>query len=104
PAIDIMQVTLSHNNDPTTKKDARRLKRIMLTPNEWQLMDDLVKILQPFANATKMLGGSKYATMSYMFPAISSLKKLLNVDTSTQITIDLDSSNTAFDDDLDLQK
>ncbi|CAG8616145.1 8992_t:CDS:2, partial [Racocetra persica] len=69
PAIEIMQVILSHNNDPTTKKDARHFKRIILTPNEWQLIDNLVKILQPFANTTKMLGGSKYTTMSYMFPA-----------------------------------
>ncbi|CAG8789289.1 6716_t:CDS:1 [Cetraspora pellucida] len=76
----------------------------MLTPNEWQLMDDLVKILQPFANATKMLGGSKYATMSFMFTAISSLKKLLNIDNNIRITVDLDDSNTVFDDNLDLQE
>ncbi|CAG8789788.1 3578_t:CDS:2, partial [Cetraspora pellucida] len=66
------------------------------------LMDDLVKILHPFANTTKMLGGSKYTTMSFMFTAISSLKKLLNIDNNIQITVDLDNSNTVFDDNLDL--
>ncbi|CAG8830371.1 2797_t:CDS:1, partial [Racocetra persica] len=46
---------MSHSKDSIVKKDARHLKRIILTPEEWQLMKDLVKILQPFADATKML-------------------------------------------------
>ncbi|CAG8733783.1 21218_t:CDS:2 [Cetraspora pellucida] len=69
-----------------------------------QLMDDLVKILQSFANATKMLGGSKYTTILFMFTAISLLKKLLNIDNNIQITVDLDDSNTVFNDNLDLQE
>ncbi|CAG8729230.1 24866_t:CDS:2 [Cetraspora pellucida] len=69
-----------------------------------QLMKDLVKILQPFANAMKMLGGSKYTTMSYMFPAISSFKKLLNIIYDAQININLDNSNTVFNDDQEFQE
>ncbi|CAG8771460.1 2368_t:CDS:2, partial [Racocetra persica] len=34
PAIEIIQVILSYNNDSVVKKDARRLKQIILTPNE----------------------------------------------------------------------
>ncbi|CAG8494321.1 1220_t:CDS:10 [Dentiscutata erythropus] len=70
----------------------------------WQLMKDLIKILQPFADATKLLGGSKYTTMSYMYPAISSLKKLLKITYNTQIDINLDDTNTVFDDDQEFQE
>ncbi|CAG8522756.1 30982_t:CDS:2 [Gigaspora margarita] len=91
-AIEVMQLTMSHSKDSIVKKDARRLKQIMLTPDEWQLMKDLVKILQSFADVTTMLEGSKYTTMSHMFPAISSLKKLFNITYNAQININLDDS------------
>ncbi|CAG8739101.1 124_t:CDS:2, partial [Cetraspora pellucida] len=53
--IKVMQLTMSHSKDSIVKKDARHLKQIMLTSEEWQLIKNLVKILQPFTNATKML-------------------------------------------------
>ncbi|CAG8740380.1 25006_t:CDS:2, partial [Racocetra persica] len=87
PAIEIMYITISHNNDSATKKDAQRLKRIMLTPNKWQLIDDLVKILQPLT--------------------ISSLKKLLNVNINNNmdlVIVDFNDSNSAFSDNLDLEE
>ncbi|CAG8530823.1 8717_t:CDS:2 [Scutellospora calospora] len=42
--------------------------------------------------------------MLYMFTAISSLKKLLDIDNKIQITEDFENSNTVFNDDLDLQE
>ncbi|CAG8736946.1 20971_t:CDS:1 [Racocetra persica] len=39
-----------------------------------------------------------------MFPAISSLKKLLNITYNAQININLDDSNTVFDDDQEFQE
>ncbi|CAG8814709.1 6900_t:CDS:2, partial [Dentiscutata erythropus] len=67
-------------------------------------MKDLIKVLQPFANATKMLGGSKYTTILYVFPTILSLKKLLNITYDTQVNINFDNSNTAFNDDQELKE
>ncbi|CAG8831175.1 5856_t:CDS:1, partial [Racocetra persica] len=76
----------------------------MLPLDKWQLIIDLVKVLQSFANTTKMLGGSEYATMSYMFLAISSLKKLLNITCDAQFNPDLDNSDTVFDNNQEFQE
>ncbi|CAG8809719.1 2084_t:CDS:2, partial [Racocetra persica] len=81
-------------------KNHEYLQAIADVPTRW----DSTYLAWPFANATKILGGSKYSTMSFMFTAISSLKKLLDIDNNVQITVDLDDSNTVFDDDLDLQE
>ncbi|CAG8530275.1 22161_t:CDS:2 [Cetraspora pellucida] len=52
-----------------------------------------------------MLGRSKYVTMSYMFVAISSLKKLLNVDNNiVSVTVDFNNLNSAFSNNLDLKE
>src|SRR5256885_7092077 len=52
---------------PISKKDLKRLKEIMLDDDEWKLLKQLTKILQPFYDATKLLGGEKYATASFMY-------------------------------------
>ena len=38
----------------------------MLTTEEWDLIRDLLSILNPFAEATEILGGSNYCTHSIM--------------------------------------
>ncbi|GBB86728.1 hypothetical protein RclHR1_13110003 [Rhizophagus clarus] len=46
----------------------------MLNDNEWKLMKQLTKILQPFYDATKLLGGKKYATASFMYYVVATLQ------------------------------
>ena len=48
---------MSIESDTDTKKDLKRLKEIMLDDDEWKLLKQLTKILQPFYDATKLLGG-----------------------------------------------
>ena len=62
--IKILFNTLSIDPDPNSKKDAKRLKEIMISDDEWDLLIDLKEILSLFAEATTELEGSKYITNS----------------------------------------
>lgn len=42
--------------DLDSKKDAKRLKQIMITDDEWDLITDLTEVLSTFADATEDLG------------------------------------------------
>src|SRR5436305_1045798 len=67
--------TLSTKNDRDSKSDYKRLNDIMLTTEEWDLIRDLIPVLQPFAAATEILGGSSYCTYSIMNPILIDIKK-----------------------------
>jgi len=57
--------------------NCKRLERIMLTEGEWQLMENLVEFLKRFEEITRLLGGSKYVTLSLVYPLIFSLKNYI---------------------------
>src|SRR6266536_1592286 len=98
--------TLATKNDRDSKNDYKRLNDIMLTLEEWDLIRDLIPILQPFAAATEILGGSNYCTHSIMNPILIDIKKrfhpLTREGTRVAKQIDINSNNneTAFDDDI----
>jgi hAT family protein len=75
PFIDIVISSLNASKDQNSKEDARRLTKINLTNDEWDVIRDLLEILGPFAELTETLEGTKYATMSYIYPGIAKLKK-----------------------------
>lgn len=57
--------------------DGKRLERIMLTEDEWKLMEGLVKILKRFEEITRLFSESKYVTLSLIYPCITSLKNYI---------------------------
>ena len=61
--------------DSDSKKDYKTLYNIMLSSEEWDLLKDLRPVLQPFAEATDLLGGSNYCTFSIMNPILIQIKK-----------------------------
>ena len=61
--------------DQDSKKDYKTLHSIMLSSEEWDLLKDLRPILQPFAEATDLLGGSNYCTIFMMNPVLIQVKK-----------------------------
>src|SRR3954467_2878284 len=67
--------TLATKNDLDSKKDYKRLSSIMLTSDEWDLIQDLIPVLKPYAEATALLGGSNYCTHSMMNPILINIKK-----------------------------
>ncbi|EXX73828.1 hypothetical protein RirG_056860 [Rhizophagus irregularis DAOM 197198w] len=51
-AITQLQADLFTSTDREIKKDENRLKRLLLTNDEWELLDQLVDLLMPFEEAT----------------------------------------------------
>ncbi|CAG8805546.1 19806_t:CDS:2, partial [Cetraspora pellucida] len=52
----------------------RLLLKIMLTNDEWNLMNDLTHLLGLFNEYTEYFSGSEYVTISMMYPLITALK------------------------------
>ncbi|GES76465.1 zinc finger BED domain-containing protein 1-like [Rhizophagus clarus] len=73
----------------------------MLSDDEWKLMKQLTKILQPFYDATKLLGGEKYATASFMYYVVATLQ--IKVIPKEVEVVDLTNDDDAFDDDIEFE-
>ena len=65
--------TKSDQINGLTAKQKDKLSQLQLINPEWNVIDDLTKLLYPFYECTKMLSGSKYCTLSNAFVA----KKML---------------------------
>jgi len=90
---------MNTESDSDTKKDLKRLKEIMLTDDEWNLMQQLTKLLKPFHDATELLGGEKYATASFMYHVLATLKlKVSSSNTRDNNIADLITKDDVFDD------
>ena len=92
---------MSTQSDADTKKDLKRLKEIMLSDDEWKLMKQLTKLLQLFYDATKLLGGEKYATASFMYYVVATLQTKV-IPKEIEV-VDLTNDNDAFDDDVEFE-
>ena len=102
--IDIMLMTMVKDDDPTTRKDGRRLSKINLNEEEWDAIKQLIKVLEPFALGTQLLEGSKYVTISFMYDAITEIKNgVYNTDDMQYECIDLIDHTMVFDDDVGIE-
>ncbi|GBB85099.1 hypothetical protein RclHR1_11680004 [Rhizophagus clarus] len=97
---------LELESDPDSQKDAKRLRNIMITEDEWLLILDLTKVLSHFADATEYLGGSKYCTYSSMNPTIIEIMKWIRPSSSNNnlTNINLDRTVDAFGEVSELEK
>jgi hypothetical protein len=80
--------TLLTNTDPDSKKDGKKLKSIMITDDEWDLLVDLTEVLSIFADVTTELGGSNYVTSSLCVRMLIEIIKTLTTKSSNQTYID----------------
>jgi hypothetical protein len=69
-AITQLQADLCTSTDRESKKDGLRLKKILLSDDEWNLLDQLVDLLMPFEGATHEFSGNTYVTLSRTIPTI----------------------------------
>ena len=61
-------------SDQETKK---KFQHELLTDNELLIVEDLIVLLDPFLEMTKLVSGSKYVTVSVVLPAITRLLECL---------------------------
>ena len=95
---------MSRDSDPITRKDGKRLSKINLSEDEWAAIKQLIEVLEPFASGTELLEGSKYATISFMYDAITEIKKgVYSTQDIEPEDIDLNNFTTAFDDDVGIE-
>src|SRR5581483_6846785 len=98
PFIDIIVSSLNASKDQNSKEDAKKLTKINLTNDKWKVIRDLLEILGPFAELTETLEGTKYATMSYIYPGIAKLKKRFRPTTElNNNNLDLETDDHAFE-------
>ena len=50
------------------------LMHLELLPNEWHILEDIVKLLRPFKIATQHLSGEKYPTISALGPILHKMQ------------------------------
>ncbi|GBC00393.1 hypothetical protein RclHR1_03840015 [Rhizophagus clarus] len=100
--IDIMASSLSVNSNPQVRKDGKRLKEINLVDEEWEALRRLTNILKKFAEATDLLGGSTYTTISFMHQALQIIKRdICTTSTNESVNIDPTTLDTVFDEDVE---
>jgi hypothetical protein len=90
PYINLMINHLHIHNDSNIRKDGKKLRDIMLTEPEWNLIIELLQVLGPIEEATTCLGGSKYVTHSLLYRLIENLKKRFKPNKNDRISNELD--------------
>ena len=73
-AITRLQADLVTSTNREDKSDGNKLRKIILSEEEWELLDQLIDLLIPFENATQNFSGGTYVTLS---STISTIKKLI---------------------------
>ena len=57
----------------------RNLHHLELSPQEWHNMEDIVKLLEPFKDATEVLSVQRYSTLFCLAPILKDLRDKLAV-------------------------
>jgi hypothetical protein len=96
-----MASSLSVNSNPQTRKDSKRLKEINLVDEEWEALKKLTNILKKFAEATDLLGGSTYTTISFMHQALQIIRRDICPLTKESVNIVLTTLDREFDEDVE---
>ncbi|CAB4476570.1 unnamed protein product [Rhizophagus irregularis] len=73
-AIEWLGATLPLSDNYDDRANGRRLKKWLLLPHEWNLLKQIVDLLEPFEDATTYFSGTSYATLSIIYPLIQVLK------------------------------
>ncbi|CAB4388320.1 unnamed protein product [Rhizophagus irregularis] len=73
-AIEWLSATLPLSDNYDDRADGRRLKKRLLLPHEWNLLKQIVDLLEPFKDTTTYFSGTSYATLSIIYPLIQVLK------------------------------
>ncbi|PKC55862.1 hypothetical protein RhiirA1_446717 [Rhizophagus irregularis] len=100
-AIIQLQADLYTSTSREDKNDGIKLRKILLSEDEWDLLDKLVDVLLPFEEATREFSGGTYVTLSKMIPCINELIfNLAPLDNTNDNDIDYYNEDTVFEEDI----
>ncbi|CAG8786646.1 4446_t:CDS:1, partial [Cetraspora pellucida] len=85
------------------KKDSSKLKGILLSDDEWKLIDELIDLLMPFEKITKEFSGNSYVTLSRVIPKIKEIIFDLASEASSNDELFLDEDTVFESDTTDMQ-
>ncbi|CAG8618837.1 23564_t:CDS:2 [Dentiscutata erythropus] len=71
------------------KKDGKKLKHCLPSEDEWKLIEKLVKIFEPFDQATKAFSTKKFSTLLIVYPTIEFLKLEFITNLDSTLTEDI---------------
>ncbi|EXX74628.1 hypothetical protein RirG_049360 [Rhizophagus irregularis DAOM 197198w] len=92
-AIIQLQTDLYTSTNREDKKDGTKLKKIMLSEEEWELLDKLIDLLSPFEGATRYFSGGTYVMLSKMMLTIKEFTFDLATDSENLPSNDADYLN-----------
>jgi hypothetical protein len=69
----LMIENLKKDPNKNYQADGKCLEELFLNNNEWLAINELIELLNPFALATTIIGGSFYPTLSITYPIIIQL-------------------------------
>lgn len=72
---------------PITSNQKDKLSSLELSSDEWNLIENLLLIFEPFFQATHLLSGSKYPTVGLCLFTIRHLKEYLETEDENQSTV-----------------
>ncbi len=55
------------------------LRKLMLNSTNWEEVDDIIELLQPFLDITEFLSGEKYISISSILPILFNIKDYILV-------------------------
>ena len=67
-----------------TARQRRKLTRVELSSDQWDLLNMIISLLHPFYSATKVLSNTKYPTIGSALYLMKSLEEYLNVEDNNE--------------------
>ncbi|CAG8547402.1 6801_t:CDS:2, partial [Scutellospora calospora] len=101
--IELLITDLITHDKAEERKDGKLLKEINLTNSEWDLLKELLQVLDPFEEATRYLGGSYYSTYSFIYAVIEKLKEFFKLTINKLNIENIEDTQDVFDQDEDEQ-
>jgi hypothetical protein len=80
PAISMLKASLLSDMSLYIRKEGERLEELYLTVYEWKVIKEIVELLSPFEEATRLLSGIKYPTIGFTYPSMYNLRDKLETD------------------------
>ena len=80
PAIQMLKASLMNDTNSYVRKEGEKLEGLCLTVHEWKIIREMVEILKPFEEATRLLSGINYPTIGFTYPAMYNLREKLESD------------------------